>query len=201
MLTLLIAVAMCYAFARVCLPLQEKRSGLTVLNDPLLPLLPRRDMSWITSKIMLAVPTISMFEILIFSEFYHIELYWMKFGIISWIKAFMLYLTPLETPDGYIMLTDSMCSHFQGHSETFGRDLFFSSHTSIMILCFLHATSLHMRILYTVSAVCVAILLMVNRVHYSIDIVVAPFVTYCVHVAVESFFNASYSHVESSSQW
>jgi hypothetical protein len=58
------------------------------------------------------------------------------------------------------------------------KDLFFSGHTSIMTLNFLCLEKRSDKIIGIVSAIAVAILLMVQHIHYTIDIVAAPIVTY-----------------------
>ena len=71
-------------------------------------------------------------------------------------------------------------------SQNIQKDLFFSGHTSFMFLCFLQSpsTNIYVRCMYFGAVVLMAVMLLLNRVHYTIDVFVAPLIVYAIHCFV-----------------
>ena len=187
MLTLLFAVAICYCYGRVYLPFQEHRPDAIRLNDKLLACYPIADMSHTICGMITLVPAVTVVHLWSERGFYAVEQLWLKYAFANVVKALTLYLTPLEVPENYIPLVDKISSHFTNSHQTYGRDLFFSGHTALMYLCAVSCTDFTLAVVIYVCMFVMANMLMINRVHYTIDMVIAPFVGYACHRFVEMY--------------
>ena len=182
MWTLLCALAICYTYARVYLPFQEQRKDVVQLPDRVLEYFPNKDRSVYSFGLITSAATTVTGELWFTQNFFAAEKLWLKYAFTLIIKAVALYLTPLEVPKGYIALEDKISSHFTNSVETYGRDLFFSSHTALMCLCLINTAYIWVGVTAFLS---LTWMLMVNRVHYTIDIFMAPFVAYTCHRLVD----------------
>jgi membrane-associated phospholipid phosphatase len=81
---------------------------------------------------------------------------------------------PFNPPAGMIPLRDPFVEFF-GTSMLLTKDLFFSGHTALLFLFFLMERTKLLKIIFLSSAVIVGICLLVQHVHYTIDIFAAPF--------------------------
>ena len=186
MYILFIALTILHLHARFHLPYLEQRPEAVSIPDKLLDILPVADMSNVICLLTVAVPALVTYQ-----HFFDgrgvadVELFWLEYALCILIKTFTTFLLPLNVPKGYIPLTDP-ATHLFSRSETiFGKDLFFSGHTVLMYLCCLHVT--WYKLLVYSSMVVLPVLLMINRVHYTIDIAIAPFIGYACHRFVQEF--------------
>jgi len=86
-------------------------------------------------------------------------------------------LVALEPPHGLIPLTDPLTGVFYGES-LITKDLFFSGHTATLTLMFLCLEKKNDKIAGMIATAIVACLLLVQHIHYTIDIVAAPIIVY-----------------------
>lgn len=166
-------VAALAGFARY-LAVNEARIGAS-LADPLLAILPARDMTWLT----FALIYVSVFAAIASLAGRPRELLvaLSSYAILAIIRMTMMYATPLEAPEGFIPLVDPVIEFF-GAGKTVNKDLFFSGHTSTIFLLYLTATSSRLRALFLACTLLVASCVLVQHVHYTIDVLVAPFASY-----------------------
>nr|WP_255476794.1 sphingomyelin synthase family protein [Mucilaginibacter sp. AK015] len=92
-----------------------------------------------------------------------------------------IYLVALDPPKGLIHLVDPLTGVFYGNN-VITRDLFFSGHTSTLVLIFLCLEKRTDKILGFISIVAVMALLLVQHIHYTIDVVAAPVIVYMIFV-------------------
>ncbi|MDZ4745211.1 MAG: phosphatase PAP2-related protein [bacterium] len=149
----------------------EQRQGV-VFYDPILHAIAPVDLTW-----------------LIFTALYGgiigaIVLWWSDpprilramraYTILIGIRVACMALLPLDPPAGMIPLADPIVTFIAGHSSSFSRDLFFSGHTSLMcLLAFLMPTRTT-RVVFGILTLFIGIAVIVQHVHYTIDVVVAP---------------------------
>jgi hypothetical protein len=76
-----------------------------------------------------------------------------------------------------ILLVDPFVRAF-GDGPNWAKDLFFSGHTSTTFLCALSVRSRPLRLLCLGACASVAALILVQHAHYTIDVLVAPFVAF-----------------------
>ena len=100
-------------------------------------------------------------------------------------RMLMMWLIPLDPPENMILLRDPFLELLVGSGEVLTRDLFFSGHTSLPFLLFLVARERRFRTAFLLLTIAVGSCVILQHVHYTIDVVVAPFVAYgCYRLAV-----------------
>lgn len=158
----------------------EKREGI-VLNDWLLNLIPVYNVSlpvfiFIWGAALLAiVRCVKKPQMLLI-------LLW-TYLLVSICRIFCIWMVPLNPPPHLIALVDPLTNFFYG-KQYVTKDLFFSGHTSSVFIIFLGLEKKADKIFILFSVVCIAALLLIQHVHYSIDILAAPLVSYlCYRVA------------------
>jgi membrane-associated phospholipid phosphatase len=88
-----------------------------------------------------------------------------------------MYLAPLEPPPGIIELRDPFVEFFGG-GRTLTRDLFFSGHTSTLFLLFLLIPGKALRAAFASATLLVGLCVVLQHVHYTVDVIAAPFFAY-----------------------
>jgi hypothetical protein len=100
------------------------------------------------------------------------------FNLETGFRFLTIYLVALNPPAGLVDLHDPLAEMFiYGENMAITKDLFFSGHTATMVfVCFFLPTAKERRIAVVFSFV-LASLLLLQHVHYSLDIVAAPLFT------------------------
>jgi hypothetical protein len=102
--------------------------------------------------------------------------------VVNFMRITSLYFFTLEAPEGIIPLADPFLAIVAyGGRDVFVKDLFFSGHTSTLFIIFLIERRRLIKIILLMSALMVGFLLMWQRVHYTIDVIGAVFVTFFVY--------------------
>jgi hypothetical protein len=96
------------------------------------------------------------------------------------VRIAMMYVVPLEPPIGTIDLQDPLV-FVVGTGTKITKDLFFSGHTSTLFMIFLVMEKKWMKNVYLVNTILVGIFVILQKVHYSVDVMVAPFISYGVY--------------------
>lgn len=151
----------------------EQREGV-VFNDPVLILFSAIDLTWpifslIYGALVFGIITIAFRpnRLLVLFESY---------SLMILLRMLMMYLLPLNPPEGMIVLEDPFVSFFV-IGKTLTRDLFFSGHTATMFMLYL-CISKKLKKLFLVVTLLVAAGVLGQKVHYTIDVIVAPFVSF-----------------------
>jgi len=149
----------------------ERRPG-AVLPDPVLAMLSPRDVTWpvftlIYVGIVLAV-------LLLVRSPVRLLLGVQGYVVMALLRIVVMWATPLDPPPGMIVLEDPLVQGFGGAAEPLTRDLFFSGHTSTMFLLFLAVPGRAARAFFLAATAGVAFLVLVQHVHYAVDVLAAP---------------------------
>lgn len=156
----------------------ENRNGIQ-LNDFILNSIPAYDVSLPTFLIIW-----SMFMVFLYRAIYDptlLLLFLWGFIFLSISRFISIYLVPLNPPEQLIALRDPITNIFYGKKHGFiTKDLFYSGHTSTQFLMCLCFTKRSDKILALISTVLVGTLVLIQHVHYSIDVIAAPILTYVV---------------------
>jgi hypothetical protein len=163
----------------------QKRDG-TLLNDWVLAAIPAHNVSWAIFTVIWGIGFYALWRGIEKPTIY-ITYLW-TFIFITILRILAISMVPLDPPTGLIVLTDPLTAVFYGRS-TITKDLFFSGHTSILFLAFLCLERKTDKILALVGTCIVACLLLVQHVHYTIDIIAAPIIIYPVFRIVKYLLN------------
>lgn len=107
------------------------------------------------------------------------------FTILTLTRMVTISLVALNPPHGLIPLIDPISNFFYGKSHFATKDLFFSGHTSSQFLYFLCLQKKTDKFLALLSTILVGCLVLVQHVHYTIDVVAAIPLTYLVYLAAK----------------
>lgn len=161
----------------------ELRGGV-VLNDPILRLFEPIDLSWL---IFLLIYVSLLVGVVIFIKSPDILILAIQSYIIMvFIRILMMYLLPLNPPEKSIILIDPVVNYI-GTGKNLTKDLFFSGHTATLFLLFLVANKKLLKMIFLVSTILVAAGVLLQHVHYFIDVAAAFFFAYCSYKIAEYF--------------
>jgi PAP2 superfamily C-terminal len=101
---------------------------------------------------------------------------WSYIGV-TLLRMACIALISLNPPADLIPLADPITNHFYG-SHYITHDLFFSGHITSVFLIFLCLKKRSERIYALLCSIVLGFLLLIQHVHYTIDVLAAPFFTY-----------------------
>lgn len=154
----------------------EKRQGCIVLTDYVLDLLPPTDVSWAIFALLYGCATYTFYNLRNKPKEF-LWLFW-SFNLETTLRFLCIYLVPLETPPGLIVLSDPISERIvYGTDAIVTKDLFFSGHTSTIVLATFFASTPKERYIGSGLVLLTGILLLLQHVHYTIDVVAAPIFT------------------------
>jgi len=171
------------AFFPVFFQIIEKRNG-PVLNDIVLGNLPAYNMS-IVIFIILWSATAYAFITKLQQPKEFIVFLW-AYIFVSTSRLVTISIFPLNPPVNLIELKDPLSSPFYG-MKIVTKDLFYSGHTSSLFLIFLVLRKPFEKVLTLMATLTIAFLLMLQHVHYTIDIIAAPLFTYIFFLLAKRF--------------
>jgi hypothetical protein len=151
----------------------ETREGF-IFSDPIHEWFNAVDLTWIIFAVIylsLAAAVISLLphpkELLFAMQLY---------AFMVTVRMGAMYLLPLEPPADMIILRDPLVEFF-GTGQTLTKDLFFSGHTASILIFYLTSKSALLKKLFLILLILIAILVILQKVHYTIDVYAAFFFT------------------------
>lgn len=171
--SLVVLAIVLFSLARF-LVYNEGRVGYD-LTDPLLSLFKPMEVTWFTFLLIYVALVAALYTLSFFPEEFLIAI--QSYSIVAFLRLTTIYLLPLNAPATIIPLDDPFIAFF-GNGQTFLKDLFFSGHTATMFVFYLTAVNKNLRIIFLAATVVVAVCVLVQHVHYTIDVLVAPFMAY-----------------------
>jgi PAP2 superfamily C-terminal len=173
LVTAIITVILFY-FIPEFLDFVESRPG-AVLPDPLLNIFSPVDVTWLTFIIIYLSVVIGLAsfardprQILFAAQSY---------GLLIIFRVVAMYLTPFAAPEKILPLNDPFVQLI-GSGVVLTKDLFFSGHTATLFIIFLIEKNLKLKVLFLLLTIAVAVCVIIQQVHYSIDVLAAPFFAY-----------------------
>ena len=152
----------------------EARPGAT-LPDPVLALLPPRDLTWPTFGLIYAGLVIGVARLC--TQPRRLLLALQAYVVMVLLRIASMWVTPLEAPPGMIPLNDPLVRLF-GPAKLLTKDLFFSGHTSTLFLLALAVSGRRSRAFFLFCTAAVAACVLWQHVHYTIDVLAAPLFAY-----------------------
>jgi hypothetical protein len=160
----------------------QKRHGV-FLNDWLLALIPPHNVSIAIFSIIWGMGLLIIYRAVHNPQIY-INYCWTLI-LVSILRIITISLIPLDPPAGLINLTDPLTGIFYGES-LITKDLFFSGHTATLTLIFLCLEKRSDKYLGLLAIIIVAVLLLVQHIHYTMDIIAAPFFVYACFLFIRN---------------
>jgi hypothetical protein len=165
-----------YLFVANLLMMNKDRSGM-LLNDPVQAFIQPRDFS--TIIFFFTYTGVIAFVLHIISRPHVMQRAFIGFTVVFVLRALMIFVLPLAPPEGQITLYDPIVDLFVvGSAQELRNDLFFSGHISDLSFFIFCANNKMLRNFLTFCAIVVGFLLVAQRVHYTADVVAAPFFAY-----------------------
>ena len=153
----------------------ENRTDGIVLHDRILAHLPSYDLSVPIFALIWSMALLMMWRALYNPRVCITYIWTLNF---VWIARFVtISLIKLNPPIGLVPLIDPSTSVFYGHTFI-TKDLFFSGHTATMVLIYLHLQKRTDKLVALICAMVLVVLLLIQHIHYTIDVVAAPFFVY-----------------------
>ncbi|SDS60889.1 PAP2 superfamily C-terminal [Mucilaginibacter mallensis] len=155
----------------------EQRQGV-VLHDWLLAQVPPHNVSVAIFIIIWGTGLLILYRALYKPSIYLVYVWSLIFVCIA--RMISISVVALNPPIGLIPLSDPLTGVFYGHA-IITKDLFFSGHITTVMLTFLCLEKKNDKIIAFFSIIAIAILLIIQHIHYTIDILAAPVITYTVY--------------------
>lgn len=155
----------------------ENRKGV-VFPDPILSLFNPIDLTWITFGLIYLSLIFAIVTLLKNPQrfLFALQLY----TSMAVVRMIAMFLLPLEPPEKMILLKDPFVEFF-GTGQTLTKDLFFSGHTATLFILFLVSEHKTIKIIFLVTTIIVAFCVLLQHVHYTIDVFAAIFFTYACY--------------------
>lgn len=151
--------------------LVEKREG-AVLPDPLLALFGAVDLTWPVFVLIYGGLALAFF--LLLGDPRALFFGCRAYGLMALFRFTTMWAAPLDPPAGMILLRDPFVEFFVPASFTPTHDLFFSGHTGTAVLLALLAPRRWARAAIWASVPFIAAAVLLQKVHYTIDVLAAP---------------------------
>ena len=155
----------------------EQRQNGIILNDWLLDFLTPRDLSVPIFLIMWSTTILGIYRCIQQPAVFLTILYSLIF--LCFARMLAIYFVQLEPPENLVRINDPLTSITYGGRDLFiTKDLFFSGHTSNMLLLGLCLPKKSDKIIAFSAAICIGVMVLVQHVHYSVDVIGAVIITY-----------------------
>lgn len=110
------------------------------------------------------------------------------YGTMTFLRGLCIILVPLNPPPDMIQLNDPIVAFFSTQEVVFTKDLFFSGHTATMVYLTLLARVPWLKKTFRVLTVLVVAGILLQRVHYTIDIIGGVFAGWTVHFLMDKMY-------------
>lgn len=161
----------------------ERRPGV-VLPDPLLDALPTVDLTWPIFILVYGGLFGALVALVPWPRALRTAM--LAYGLMVAFRTIMMAATPLDPPPGMIVLEDPFIAMF-GITQAPTRDLFFSGHTGTMALLCFCSTRRWLQLLFAAATVAMGAMVLLQAVHYTVDVLVAPFAAFVAVYLSRSF--------------
>jgi len=149
----------------------EHRQGYS-MQDPIVNYLQARDNSIFIFSILWLCIALQIW--LLKDKPQQTLLFLLSYLIINLTRIVTIYFVPLNPPTNLIPLQDPLSNYFYG-TTFITKDLFYSGHTAIVLLIGFTTQQRLLKIFFVIAASFIGFMVLSNHVHYTIDVIAAPF--------------------------
>lgn len=168
----------------------QNRPGV-VLHDWVLAALPSKDVSGAIFFLIVITTLTGLYRSL--QSPYLFLVFLLGYLFLNLSRLVTITLVPLEPPIGLTSLRDPIAFPFYGQ-QGITKDLFYSGHTGTLFLIYLVVKKRWEKILTLISTILIGILLLIQHIHYTIDVVSAPLFVYGLCLLAKNIAVASCPH-------
>ena len=180
--TIILLIALMISFSQFLLFIED-REGV-VLNDPILNLFNPINLTWLTFSLIYISLILFLFSYK--NDPLKIMITLQAYGLMIIFRIITMYLTPFDPPENMLLLNDPFVQFF-GKGDILTKDLFFSGHTGTLFLLFLLTDKKNLKIIFLTASIVVGLAVLIQHVHYTIDVFIAPFVAYTSYRIIKIF--------------
>lgn len=155
----------------------EMRPGV-VLGDPILSLFEAHDVTWLTFSLIYGGLIAGIVVLIRTPRQLLVAL--QAYTVFVLVRISCMYIVPLDPPPGMISLKDPFVEYL-GTGKVLTRDLFFSGHTGTLFLLGLSVELKRAKIAFFSGSLLVGMCVLLQHVHYTIDVVAAPAFAYAAY--------------------
>ena len=152
----------------------ESRTG-TILSDPILESFNPVNLNWFIFLLIYLSVVISILSLL--PDPGNLLFLIQSYILMILFRIAAMYVVPLNPPENTILLNDPFVQYFTAN-QILTKDLFYSGHTATIFLIYLVSTNRSLKYLFLIFTFLIASSLLIQHVHYTIDILAAPFFSY-----------------------
>lgn len=163
----------------------ELRDGV-ILQDPILKLFNPVNLTWLTFSLIYILLILAIIYFSTKPELLFTAL--QSYSVLIIFRMIVMFITPFNPPSDSIILNDPFVQLF-GSGEILTKDLFFSGHTATLFLLYLITDKRYLKFIYLIFTIIVGLAVLLQHVHYTIDVVAAPFFAYASYRLVKIFKN------------
>ena len=150
----------------------EHRTGI-YFQDPFFTLFKAIDLSVITFIALYS--SIFLYIALNFKKWQSLSLVIISYTFVLWMRLLMLWILPFYADYDAVKLNDPLLNTFIYPGNYVARDLFFSGHVALLTLLILGSEKQWMKMWFTLTTIIVGITVVLQKVHFSVDVIAAPF--------------------------
>ena len=167
----------------------QNRKGV-VLHDWLLAYLPSLDVSGYIFFLICITVLLGLFRSLQ-SPYLFLIFLW-GYILLNLSRLVTIALVPLEPPIGLLALADPIAFPFYGQ-QGITKDLFYSGHTGTLFLIYFIVQNKWEKLLVLICTILIGFLLLIQHIHYTIDVIAAPLFVYGIYVLAKRIVLNPYS--------
>ncbi len=172
----------------------EQRHGV-VLPDPILKFYNPIDLTWLIFGLIYISLGIAIISFATKPDLLFIAM--QSYSLLLIFRMIVMYITPFEAPENMLSLSDPLVQFF-GTGNILTKDLFFSGHTATLFLFFLIADKKYLKVVFLVFTFIVALAVLLQHVHYTVDVVVAPVFAYASYRIIKLLRDNSFTRMIAS---
>lgn len=162
----------------------EAREG-PQLRDRLLHLFPSADISWTIFFFLYTGIAIAMSQLIKLPV--QLLIAFETYCLVTLLRMLSITLFPLNPPEGYIPLHEPFAQLFVNDHRIISKDLFFSGHMATICSLFFALANRRIRYIVLICIAGVALGVLVQHVHYTIDVLFAPVATFACYYISKKF--------------
>jgi membrane-associated phospholipid phosphatase len=150
----------------------EDRPGI-IFNDPLFQFYRGMNLSIVITSCIYSAIGFYIFYYRLHPE--NLSRAVLAYAIIIVLRMITIYFVPLYCDSDAVKLEDPFLNNLVYPNNYVERDLFFSGHAAMMFVLFWGFSNVMIKRIYLIIAFLVSIMLVLQKVHFSIDVIAAPF--------------------------